>query len=105
MWPFSSTPTCTTLVNNKKDELAQEIPSNEEKVLNKDERKLKLVEERQYVLHKTTIKTIELDKNMSRLIKPQTHLTPGLWYVLEGGMGPVNWDWKSQNPFEFVDTF
>jgi hypothetical protein len=38
-------PTCTTLANEKEDELAQGIPSNVNKVLDKDERKLKLVEE------------------------------------------------------------
>jgi hypothetical protein len=42
---------------------------------------------------------------MPRSIKPQAHPTPSLWYVLEGGMGLVNWEWKSQNPFEFVDIF
>jgi hypothetical protein len=57
------------------------------------------------VLHKITIKATELEKNMPRPIKPQAHPTPGLWYVLEGGMGLVNWEWKIQNPFEFADTF
>jgi len=57
------------------------------------------------VLHKAIIKVVELDKNMSISIKPQAHPARNLWYVLEGGMGLVNWDWKNQNPFEFVDTF
>jgi hypothetical protein len=57
------------------------------------------------VLHKTTIKTIELEKNMPRLIKPQAHPTFDLSYVLEGGMRLVNWEWKSQNPSEFASTF
>ncbi len=42
---------------------------------------------------------------MPRLIKAQAHPALGLWYVLEGGMGLINWEWKSQNPFEFADTF
>jgi hypothetical protein len=42
---------------------------------------------------------------MPRPIKPQTHLIVGLWYVLEGGMGLVNWEWKIQNPSEFANTF
>jgi hypothetical protein len=41
---------------------------------------------------------------MLRPIKPQARPTHGLWYVLEGRMGLVNWEWKNQNPSEFVDT-
>ncbi len=70
--------------------LPEGIPSNARKDLDKNQRKLKLVEERQDVFHKAKIKVVELEKNMSRLIKPQAHPTPGLWYVLEGGMGLVN---------------
>ncbi len=57
------------------------------------------------MLHKATIEVIKLEKNMPRLIKAQAHPALGLWYVLEGGMGLINWEWKSQNPFEFADTF
>jgi hypothetical protein len=85
--------------------LSKGIPSNVEKVMDKDEKKLKLVEERQDVLHKAIIKIVKLEKNMPRPIKPQAHLALGLWYVLEGGMWLVNWEWKSKNPFEFVNIF
>jgi hypothetical protein len=85
--------------------LLKGIPSNAKKVLDKDERKLKLVEEQQDVLHKITIKVVELEIYVLRLIKPQAHLALGLWYVVEGGMGLVNWEWKSQNSSEFADTF
>jgi hypothetical protein len=47
------------------------------------------------VFHKTTIKVVELVKNIPRLIKPETHPTLGLWYVLEGGMGFINWEGKN----------
>jgi hypothetical protein len=57
------------------------------------------------VLHKATTKAAKLEKNMSRPIKPQAHPAFGLWYVLEGGMGPINWEWKSQKPFKFANTF
>jgi hypothetical protein len=57
------------------------------------------------VFHKTTINAIELEKYMPRLIKLQAHPALGLWYVLKGRMGLVNWEWKSQNPSKFFDTF
>ncbi len=79
----------------KKKNLFKGIPSNVDKVLDKDEKKLKLVEEWQDVFHKTTIKVVELVKNIPRLIKPETHPTLGLWYVLEGGMGFINWEGKN----------
>ncbi len=56
------------------------------------------------MVHKATINAIELQKKMLKLIKPQAHPTHGLWYVLEGRMGLVNWEWKSQNPSKFVHT-
>jgi hypothetical protein len=52
-----------------------------------------------------TIKAAKLEKHMSRPIKPQSDPAFGLWYVLEGGMGLINWEWKSQHPFEFADIF
>ncbi len=64
-----------------------------------------MIKEQHDVLHKTTIKAIELEKNMPRLIKPQAHPTSSLLYVLEGGMGLVNWEWESQNSSKFVNTF
>jgi hypothetical protein len=67
----------------KKMSLPKGIQLNAKKVLDKDERKLKLVEEQQDVLHKATIKVVELEKNMPRPIKPQAHPTPDLWYVLK----------------------
>jgi len=57
------------------------------------------------VFHKATIKAIELEKNMPRIIKPQAHLAHGLWYVLESRMRFVNWEWKSQNPSKSTNTF
>jgi hypothetical protein len=57
------------------------------------------------VLHKATIKATELEKNMPRSIKPQARLTSSLLYVLEGGTGLVNWEWKSQNPSELLTPF
>jgi hypothetical protein len=83
-------PTCTTFANQKKKSLPKGIPSNVEKVLDKGERKLKLDEERQDVVHKAIINVVELGKNMLRLIKPQAHPTLDLWYVLKGRMGLVN---------------
>jgi hypothetical protein len=58
------------LPTKKKMSLPKGISSNVKKVLDKDERKLKLVKEQQDVLHKATIKAIELEKNMPRPIKP-----------------------------------
>jgi len=57
------------------------------------------------VFYKTTVKVIELENNMPRLIKPQAHPARSLWYVLEGRTRLVNWEWKSQNPSKFANTF
>jgi hypothetical protein len=54
-------PTCTTLVNKKKDEFTKKIPSNVEKVLDKGERKLNLDEKQHDVVHKATINVVELE--------------------------------------------
>jgi hypothetical protein len=41
---------------------------------------------------------------MPRPIKPQANPRHGLWYVLEGRVGLIIQEWKSQNPSKFSNT-
>jgi hypothetical protein len=105
LWPFSSTLTCTTLANQKEYEFAQ---GNSIKCIKGFGQGFKEVKTRWKMIgcgpqsHNQCYWTW---KKMPKPIKPWAHHALGLWHVLKGRMGLVNWEGKNQNPSKFVDTF